>query len=172
MSRFFRAGPIGGCPESQQTNEELISLPEDFFGEIQPDIDNKDKDKSKPGEQGKYKEEKSEPESKQIGKDLDPNKEKDYDRPDYDRNKNKERRQAEGQDQDKDQQTGPQDKNNDQGKAGSKLAGRISEAIYGSEIDLDGNEDVGEQQYQDEDQNKSKEKPQYNYKEKVVDAIV
>ncbi|KAA6381117.1 MAG: hypothetical protein EZS28_023357 [Streblomastix strix] len=29
MSRFFRAGPIGGCPESQQTNEELISLPED-----------------------------------------------------------------------------------------------------------------------------------------------
>ncbi|KAA6396603.1 MAG: hypothetical protein EZS28_007871 [Streblomastix strix] len=142
------------------------------YGEIQPDIDNKDKDKSKAEEQRKNKEEKSEPESKQIGKDLDPNKEKGYDRPDYDRNKNKERREAEGQDQDKDQQTGPEDKNNDQGKAGSKLTGRISEAIDGSEIDLDGNEDVGEQQYQDEDQNKSKEKPQYNYKEKVVDAIV
>ncbi|KAA6394388.1 MAG: hypothetical protein EZS28_010085 [Streblomastix strix] len=31
MSRFFRAGPIGGCPESQQTNEELISLPENWL---------------------------------------------------------------------------------------------------------------------------------------------
>ncbi|KAA6398020.1 MAG: hypothetical protein EZS28_006449 [Streblomastix strix] len=29
MSQLFRTGPIGGCPESQQTNEELLSLPED-----------------------------------------------------------------------------------------------------------------------------------------------
>ncbi|KAA6389732.1 MAG: hypothetical protein EZS28_014740 [Streblomastix strix] len=29
MSRFFRTGTIGGCSESQQTNEDLISLPED-----------------------------------------------------------------------------------------------------------------------------------------------
>ncbi|KAA6365671.1 MAG: hypothetical protein EZS28_038802, partial [Streblomastix strix] len=158
-------------PEQQQKEDKRLRNGK-VYGENQPVIDNKDKDKSKTEEQRKYKEEKSGPESNQIEKDLDPNKEKDYDRPDYDRNKNKERRQAEQQDQDKDQQTGPEDKNHDYGKAGSKLAGRISEAIDGSEIDLDGNQDVGEQQYKDEDQNKSKEKPQYNYKEKVVDAIV
>ncbi|KAA6362114.1 MAG: hypothetical protein EZS28_042359, partial [Streblomastix strix] len=45
MSRFFRAVPIGGCPESQQINEELISLPEDnnsWKGSMKPLFDLED----------------------------------------------------------------------------------------------------------------------------------
>ncbi|KAA6331682.1 MAG: hypothetical protein EZS28_053359, partial [Streblomastix strix] len=34
MQRFFRGGPVDGSPESQQTNEELISLQEDCLDSL------------------------------------------------------------------------------------------------------------------------------------------